>query len=66
VLVGGDVGTAAPPQPVIALQTLSRPPVTVLPASDGTGSTALKIALLSWARLIPIEADAISAAAPVT
>ena len=32
-----------------ALKTLSRPPVTVLPASAGIGSTEFMRMLLSWA-----------------
>jgi hypothetical protein len=66
VAVGIDVGTGAPTQPVIALQTLSRPPVTVMPDSDGSGSTLFKIALLSWATVRPVCAERINAAAPVT
>jgi hypothetical protein len=68
VRVGVEVGTGAPPQAVIALQTLSRPPDTVIAANDGSGSTPLKIALLSWPTLRPPwpGADRISAAAPVT
>jgi len=54
--------------PLMALHTLRRPPVVVLPASPETASTLLRMALLSCATVqLPCPAaERIKAAAPVT
>src|SRR4051794_38924499 len=64
----GAVGTVAGivPQPGIALQTLNRPAVITLPASEAIGSTALRSRAFNCATVRSGSAARTSAAPPAT